>query len=266
MTYTVAAFYKFITIADPAAVRERMLVVCREHGIIGTILIAQEGVNGTIAGAADEIEAVLAILAAALGLAEIEAKRSVSAAVPFRKLRVRLRPEIITLNQPQANPAVQVGTYVEPNDWNALISDPDVVVIDTRNTYEIGVGTFPGALDPNTRSFGQFPAFIESKREDLKNKKIAMFCTGGIRCEKASAYLLDLGYPEVYHLKGGILKYLEDVPADQSKWQGECFVFDRRVALVHGVREGTFTMCFDCGSPIAEGHVCTSCSGEHEVG
>jgi UPF0176 protein len=266
MTYTVAAFYKFITITDPGTLRERMLIVCREHGIIGTILIAHEGVNGTIAGSADNVDALLASLAAALDLPKIEAKRSRCEAVPFRKLRVRLRPEIITLNQPQANPAVKVGTYVEPADWNALIADPDVVLIDTRNTYEIGVGTFPGALDPKTRSFGQFPAFIETKRDQLKGKKVAMFCTGGIRCEKASAYLLDLGFPEVYHLKGGILKYLEDVPATESKWQGECFVFDRRVALVHGVREGSFTMCFECGSPVPEGQECPSCSAERSTG
>ena len=261
MTYTVAAFYKFITIPDCVALRAVLLEVCRAGNIVGSILVAPEGVNGTIAGRPSALDSVFACLESQLNLPAIEVKRSTCGKRPFPKLKVRLKREIVTLRKPEANPAVRVGTYVEPADWNALMADPDVVVIDTRNAYEVGIGTFPGALDPKTEAFGEFPAFIQQALPALQGKKVAMFCTGGIRCEKASSYLMGLGLPEVYHLKGGILKYLEVVPEAESLWQGECYVFDDRVSVTHGLREGSYEMCFSCGEPMLDGGPCRTCEG-----
>ena len=260
MTYSVAAFYKFVTIADGQALRGQLAELCARHAIIGTILIAPEGINATIAGHAKELGEVLAQIASDARFCDLDIKRSECETQPFQRLKVKLKREIVTFGVPSANPAVQAGTYVGATDWNTLIADPDVVLIDTRNTYEVKVGTFPGALDPKTQSFGQFPAFVESNRDALANKKVAMFCTGGIRCEKASAYLLQSGFKNVYHLKGGILKYLETVPPEKSLWQGECFVFDERVALQHGVTQGGTMLCSNCGAPLAEGEACATCT------
>lgn len=250
MPVTVTAFYKFVSIADTAALRETLLARVRESDIMGTILVAHEGINATIAGSDEHIRSFLAWLRSDPRFADLVSKESYADEMPFRRFKVRLKREIVTLRQPEADPTKRVGTYVKPEDWNALVSDPDVIVVDTRNTYEVGVGTFKNAVDPGTRSFGEFPGFVTKNLDPTKHRRVAMFCTGGIRCEKASAYMLAQGFPEVYHLEGGILKYLETVPPEQSLWEGECFVFDRRVALEHGVRPGSHVMCWECGSPI----------------
>lgn len=262
MSITVTAFYKFVTIADPPALRESLRTRARDLGIKGTILVAPEGINATIAGADASIREMLAYLRADPRFADLVNKDSYTGEVPFGRLKVRLKREIVTLRRPEADPSRRVGTYVKPEDWNALISDPDVLVLDTRNAYEVGIGTFKGALDPVTRSFGEFPDFVAANLDPSKHKRVAMFCTGGIRCEKASAYLLSQGFPEVYHLEGGILKYLETIPPEHSLWQGECFVFDERVALEHGVRPGSYAMCKRCGFPVAAGEAddCPRCS------
>ncbi len=256
MAYTVAAFYKFVAIADAPQLRGELHARCHELGIIGTILLASEGINATITGPQEGLDALLAHLRADLRFADLEAKLSASAQQPFQRLKVKLKREIVTLGVPKANPAVRVGTYVDAVDWNDLIRSDGVILIDTRNSYEYGVGTFPGALDPGTRSFGEFPAYVAKNLDPKTNKKVAMFCTGGIRCEKATALMLGLGFEHVYHLKGGILKYLEVVPPDQSLWRGECFVFDERVALGQGVAEGSTTLCRACGQPHAPGEIC----------
>lgn len=253
MSFTVTAFYKFAAISDPPALRERLLDLARAEEIKGTILVAPEGINGTVAGPDAGIRNLLAHLRSDARFADLVSKESYDDAPPFRRLKVRLKREIVTLRRPEADPTKQVGTYVKPEDWNALIADPDVLVLDTRNTYEVAIGTFKDAVDPETRSFGEFPEFVAAHLDPGKHTRVAMFCTGGIRCEKASAYLLSQGFPEVYHLEGGILKYLETVPPEQSLWQGECFVFDRRVALEHGVKPGSHVMCWACGTPVAEG-------------
>ncbi len=260
MTYDVAAFYKFVAIEDGLALRSQLAELCANHAIIGTILLASEGINSTIAGAPANLEAMVAVLRSDPRFTDLEIKRSTSRLPPFQRLKVKLKREIVTFGVPEANPAKRVGTYVDASDWNALISDPNVVVIDTRNAYEVGVGTFSRALDPRTQAFGEFPHFVKAHRATLKNKKVAMFCTGGIRCEKASAYLLHAGFKDVYHLRGGILKYLETVPPQQSLWQGECFVFDERVALQHGVVEGQTKLCVACGNPHAKNQRCRVCS------
>lgn len=261
MPVTVTAFYKFVAIADASALRESLLAVAGARGIKGTILLAPEGINATIAGPGDVIVQVLAWLRADPRFADLVSKESYAEAIPFGRLKVRIKREIVTLRRPEANPAERVGTYVKPVDWNALIADPDVLVIDTRNAYEVGIGTFRGAIDPATRVFSEFPDFVAANLDPAKNKRIAMFCTGGIRCEKASAFLLSQGFPEVYHLEGGILKYLETIPPEESRWQGECFVFDERVALEHGVKPGSHVMCRSCGAPLPEDEpVCAQCA------
>lgn len=253
MPVTVTAFYKFVAIADPPGLRADLLAFAHERDIKGTILIAPEGINATVAGSDSAIRELLAHLRADARFADLVSKESYADALPFARMKVRLKREIVTLRRPEADPTARVGTYVAPGDWNALISDPDVLVLDTRNAYEVAIGTFKDAVDPETRSFGEFPEFVAANLDPEKHKRVAMFCTGGIRCEKASAYLLAKGFPEVYHLEGGILKYLETVPPEESLWQGECFVFDQRVALEHGVMPGTHTMCRACGAPVAEG-------------
>lgn len=253
MSVTVTAFYKFVAIEDPPALREALLDFARAHEIKGSILIAPEGINATVAGPDAGVRKLLAYLRSDPRFADLVSKESYAGAPPFGRLKVRLKREIVTLKRPEADPTKRVGTYVSPGEWNALISDPDVVVVDTRNAYEVAIGTFKDAIDPATRVFSEFPDFVAANLDPEKHKRVAMFCTGGIRCEKASAYLLAKGFPEVYHLEGGILKYLETVPPHESLWQGECFVFDERVALEHGVKPGTHVMCKLCGAPVAEG-------------
>jgi UPF0176 protein len=251
MPETVVTFYKFVALPDFADLQQPLLDCARQHGLKGTVLLAPEGINSTLAGPAVGIEAVLTWLRRDERLADLEVKRSTAAGPSFDRLKVRLKREIVTLGQPQVDPTRKVGTYVAAADWNALIGRPDVLLIDTRNAYEVSVGTFPGAVDPQTRSFGEFPTFVREQLDPARHRKIAMFCTGGIRCEKASSYLLSQGFEDVYHLDGGILKYLETVPAEASLWAGECYVFDQRVALAHGLAPGTHDACRACGHPLS---------------
>lgn len=241
MPLTVAAFYQFAALPDFRELREPLRAICAGLRLKGSVLLAHEGINGTLAGEPAAIDALVRELQAGelFGgrLDNLELKFSSAAAMPFARLKIRLKREIVTLGDTAVDPTRQVGTHVEPSDWNALISAADTLLIDTRNAFEVAMGTFEGAVDPGIRSFGQFKEFAARQLDPAKHRKIAMFCTGGIRCEKASAYLLAQGFSEVYHLKGGILRYLEGVPEGQSRWRGECFVFDERVALGHGLRE-----------------------------
>jgi UPF0176 protein len=247
----IAALYKFVRLEDYAALRELLQMKCQQEGIRGTLLLAREGINGTVAGFAPGIQALLDYLHKDPRLADLEWKESYAESNPFYRMKVRLKKEIVTLGVPEVDPTQVVGTYVNPKDWNALIQDPDVVLIDTRNQYEYTIGTFKGAIDPKTDSFRQFPNFVkENLTQEDQKKKVAMFCTGGIRCEKASSYMLHQGFKEVYHLKGGILKYLEEVPSEESLWEGECFVFDGRVGVTHGLEEGDYDQCYGCRYPI----------------
>ena len=248
--YTIAALYHFTRFPDPAAIQAPLLALCEREKISGSLLLAQEGINGTIAGPRAGIDVVLAHIRALPGCADLDWKESTSDHQPFRRLKVRLKKEIVTMGQPDVDPQARVGHYVDPQDWNALIQSPDVAVIDTRNDYEVAIGTFDGAINPQTASFRDFPAWWEANKHRFHNKRIAMFCTGGIRCEKSTNYLLGQGVEDVYHLKGGILKYLEEVPETESTWQGECFVFDNRVSVGHGLKEGPHELCFACRRPI----------------
>ncbi|MGM3305510.1 oxygen-dependent tRNA uridine(34) hydroxylase TrhO [Anabaena sp. WFMT] len=248
----VAALYKFVSLPDVAEMQTILLSCCQEQGIKGTILLAQEGINGTIAGSRQAIDAVLAFLRTDPRLADLEHKESYTDTPPFEKMKVRLKREIVTLGIPEVDPNEKVGTYISPQQWNDLISDPEVTVIDTRNDYEVKIGTFKRAENPQTQIFREFPEYVSKQLDPSKHKKVALFCTGGIRCEKASSYLLSRGFAEVYHLKGGILKYLEEIPNEESLWEGECFVFDDRIAVRQGLEEGTYELCFCCGHPIAE--------------
>jgi UPF0176 protein len=248
----VAALYRFARFPDPAALREPLLHACEAAGIKGTLLLAREGINGTIAGAPDAIDRVLAHIRALPECADLEVKFSTADAMPFHRLKVRLKREIVTMGKPDIDPLTGVGHYVKPAEWNALIEQPGAILIDTRNDYEVKVGTFAGAVDPETASFSDFPAWFEAHREEIAAApRVAMFCTGGIRCEKATALLRAEGIDQVYHLQGGILKYLEEIPADYSRWQGECFVFDERVAVVHGLAPGTHGLCRACRMPVS---------------
>lgn len=251
MSLTVAAFYKFVALSDFADLQSPIKEICQQHEVKGTILLAAEGINGTIAGSRKSIDAVFAHIQSDPRLSDMDIKESTATEPPFAKLKVRLKKEIVTIGLPDVSPTKQVGTYVAPIDWNQIIADPDVTVIDTRNDYEVGMGTFQGAQNPETDVFNEFPEYVKENLDPKKNKKVAMFCTGGIRCEKASSYMLEQGFEEVYHLKGGILKYLEDVPEEESLWQGECFVFDERVAIKHGLETGTYDLCYACGHPIS---------------
>ena len=235
--FTVAALYQFAPFADPAGLREPLLALCRAEGISGTILLAGEGVNGTVAGTADGIAAVIAHLRALPGCADLDVKYSSAAAQPFQRMKVRLKREIVTLKVPGIDPARDVGAYVEPTGWNAMVDDPGTVVIDTRNAFEVAYGSFAGAVDPGTASFGEFPDWWRANAETFAGKRIAMFCTGGIRCEKSTAFLRAEGVEDVVHLKGGILNYLEKIPESDSRWHGSCFVFDERVSVGHGLVE-----------------------------
>ncbi|GBG15626.1 UPF0176 protein [Novimethylophilus kurashikiensis] len=253
--YLTAALYKFVALPDFAELQAPLLACCNDHGVKGTLLLAEEGINGTISGLPEGIHAVLAFLRSDQRLADLEHKESFAAKMPFYRMKVRLKREIVTLGVPGVDPTKMAGRYVRPQDWNALISDPNVVVVDTRNDYEVTVGTFKGALNPKTKSFSELPAWVaqaEALREkDGTKPKVAMFCTGGIRCEKSTALMRSLGYDEVYHLEGGILKYLETVPQEQSLWQGECFVFDERVSVGHGLKQGSYEFCRACRHPIS---------------
>ncbi|BAZ13086.1 rhodanese domain-containing protein [Calothrix sp. NIES-4071] len=249
MTLVVAAFYKFTKLPDFAQMQDPLLAFCQVQKIKGTILLAPEGINGTIAGERVCIDSVLSYLRSDSRLADLEHKESLTSEPPFERMKVKLKKEIVTLGLP-VNPTSQVGTYVSAKDWNAVISDPDVVVIDTRNDYEVKIGSFKGAINPETASFREFPDYVRHHLDPKKHKKVAMFCTGGIRCEKASSYMLSQGFEQVYHLEGGILKYLEEVPQQESLWSGECFVFDERIAVQHGLEQGTHDMCVGCGHPI----------------
>ena len=251
-TYLVAALYKFITLENYPEHQQPIQNACVENNVKGTILLASEGINGTIAGPEEGVRAVLAYLRSLPAFEGLDHKESWASEPPFPRMKVRLKKEIVTMGVPGINPNHIVGTYVKPQDWNALISDPDVVVVDTRNDYEVAIGTFDNAVNPETKSFREFPEWVE-KADVLKGpKKVAMFCTGGIRCEKSTAYLKEQGFDEVYHLQGGILKYLEEVPVEESLWHGECFVFDDRVSVGHGLKEGPYDMCHACRRPISD--------------
>lgn len=271
MTYRVVAFYRFVKVAEPALHQAALKALKDQYDLCGTILIAPEGLNGTIASSDAGIDAVIDYLDQHFQLRQGQVKYSTAAEEPFQRYKVRLKKEIITMRQPDADPTKLVGTYVEPKDWNDLIADPEVVLIDTRNVYETKLGIFKGAIDPKIDVFTQLPDFVEKNLDPAKHKKVAMFCTGGIRCEKASSYMLAQGFENVYHLKGGILKYLEDIPSDQSTWEGECFVFDKRTGIEHGLNEGQATTCFACREPLfpqdrdhphyEEGVSCAHCHG-----
>ncbi|WP_170459708.1 oxygen-dependent tRNA uridine(34) hydroxylase TrhO [Ruegeria arenilitoris] len=248
--YTIAALYHFTRFADPDALRVPLLELCRAQSVKGTLLLAHEGINGTIAGPRAGIDAVLAHIRALPGCADLEWKEATASQPPFGKMKVRLKKEIVTMGQPDVDPRARTGHYVEPQDWNDLIRSDDVVVIDTRNDYEVSIGTFDGAIDPKTASFRDFPTWWEQNKDRFHNKRVAMFCTGGIRCEKSTNYLLGQGVEDVYHLKGGILRYLEEVPPEDSTWRGECFVFDNRVSVGHGLAEGPHQLCHGCRRPI----------------
>ncbi|MCB9990786.1 MAG: rhodanese-related sulfurtransferase [Rhodospirillales bacterium] len=248
--WKVAALYYFTALDDLPAKQAATKAFCLERGICGTLLLAPEGINGTIAGMPDDLDQVMAYLDTHFDVMKGEVKFSAAADKPFQRLKVRLKKEIVTLRAPEADPTKLVGTYVEPEDWNKLVDDPDVIMIDTRNLYETKIGMFKDALDPNTQTFTQFKDYVSKNLDPAKNRKVAMYCTGGIRCEKASSYMLAHGFEEVYHLKGGILKYLETIPADQTRWEGSCFVFDKRIGIDHGLQESVHKMCFGCREPL----------------
>jgi len=248
--YTIAALYHFTRFTDPDGLRPALRAVCEANAVKGTLLIAGEGINGTIAGPRTGIDAVIAHISALPGCDGLEWKESFSDTPPFGKMKVRLKREIVTMGQPDVDPKARVGNYVDATDWNDLIGRDDVAVIDTRNDYEVAIGTFDGAIDPETSTFGEFPAWWEANKDRFHNKKIAMFCTGGIRCEKSTNYLLGQGVDDVFHLKGGILKYLEEVPEAQSTWRGDCFVFDNRVSVGHGLKVGPHQLCHACRRPL----------------
>jgi len=248
----IAALYKFVSLPDYQDLRDTLLQFCLSHGIKGTLLLAKEGLNGTVAGDRRGIDELLVYLNRDHRFRGLELKESYEKAQPFYRMKVKLKKEIVTMGVENIDPNAVVGTYVEPKDWNTLISDPNVTVIDTRNYYEYEIGSFEHALNPNTESFRELPNYISQNLSPHKNKKVAMFCTGGIRCEKSTAYMKQQGFDEVYHLKGGILKYLEEVPQEESLWKGECFVFDNRVTVNHKLEKGRYDLCHGCRHPITE--------------
>lgn len=268
----VAALYHFARIDAPETLKEPLEDVCDTAGVRGTLLLAREGINGTIAGPQAGVERVIARLRAIPGFSDLEWKKSAAASMPFHRMKVRLKAEIVTMGQPDVDPAARVGRYVEPENWNAVIARDDVVVIDTRNRYEVDIGTFEGAVDPGTDSFREFPDWWDAHGAAFAGKTVAMFCTGGIRCEKTTSWLVGQGVEDVVHLKGGILKYLEEVPEQESRWKGECFVFDQRVAVGHGLAPGTHELCHACRRPLSRqallsdhyerGVSCAVCIGE----
>lgn len=248
----VCALYKFVRLDNFKALRDPLLAKMASLDVKGTLLLASEGINGTIAGSQTAIEQVLNFLAQDEHLSNISYKISYNDENPFHRTKVKLKKEIVTMGVEGIDPNQVVGTYVKPKDWNALISDPDVLLVDTRNDYEVEIGTFKGALNPDTETFREFPQYVKENLDNTKHKKVAMFCTGGIRCEKSTAYLKEQGFEEVYHLEGGILKYLEEVPSSDTMWQGECFVFDGRVAVNHDLEQGQYDQCFACRFPLTE--------------
>ena len=252
MTYCVAALYHFTRLTDYEQLKAPLQDMCDLLGVKGTLLLAYEGINGTVAGTDKAIAALLEYLRADPRLVALEHKESRSEDMPFYRMKVRLKREIVTMGVEGVDPNDVVGTYVDPKDWNDLITDPDVILIDTRNDYEVEIGTFKGALNPDTQTFREFPQWVEDNRENLKKPKVAMFCTGGIRCEKASSFMKQNGFDDVYHLKGGILKYLETQPEKESLWEGDCFVFDQRVAVKHGLKESDYDQCYACRYPITD--------------
>ena len=268
----VASFYRFASLGDPARFKPPLVEVASRHGVRGTLLLAREGVNGTIAGSRKGLDSVFEQIRALPGCGDVDWRESSATAMPFSRLKVRLKREIVTMGQPGIDPVSRAGAYVRPGDWNSLITRDDVAVIDTRNAYEVGIGSFEGAIDPDTARFRDFPAWWDANGRRFDGKKVAMYCTGGIRCEKATSYLLGQGVEEVYHLKGGILGYLEDVPEEESLWHGECFVFDQRVSVCHGLKEGSYGLCHACRRPLGSdardhadceiGVSCPSCIGE----
>ena len=270
--FLTAAFYRFAVLDDIEQLRPQLLAQCQAQQVKGNVLLAPEGINGTIAGPEAGVRAVLAWLRADPRLAPLVHKEAWATEDPFYRMKVSLKREIVTLGVPDVHAATQAGTYVSPQDWNQLIDDPDVAVVDVRNDYEVAIGTFQGAIDPLTRSFSEFPQWVERNEALLRGKsKVAMFCTGGIRCEKSTAYLRQLGFENVYHLEGGILKYLETVDAKDSRWQGDCFVFDERVSVGHGLQPGDHQLCRSCRRPLdatdrasplfVEGVSCAHCHG-----
>lgn len=246
----VVALYQFVALGNPERLRQPLLDLMIKHGVKGTLLLANEGINGTIAGSRAGVEALLAWLKADSRFASLEYKQSITDEMPFYRSKVKLKQEIVTMGVAGIDPARNSGTYVDPKDWNALIEDPDITLIDTRNDYEVRLGTFHKAVNPHTNNFREFPEFVKANLDPEKNRKIAMFCTGGIRCEKSTAYLKQQGFAEVYQLRGGILKYLEEVPEDDSHWHGECFVFDERVTVDHQLNRGHYDQCHACRMPI----------------
>ncbi|MGF1501077.1 MAG: rhodanese-related sulfurtransferase [Paracoccaceae bacterium] len=273
MTVHVAALYRFTPLVAPERLRGPLAACACSAGVRGTLLLAREGINGTVAGSRAGLDRVLAHIRGLPGCAGLDVKESRAEAMPFRRLKVRVKSEIVTLGQPGADPAARVGTYVPAEDWNRVVDDPGTVVIDTRNDYEVAIGRFAGAVDPDTPSFRDFPAWWAAHAERFAGKRVAMYCTGGIRCEKASSWLLGQGVPEVLHLQGGILSYLERVTETESRWQGECFVFDGRVAVGHGLAEGSHALCHACGRAVSSearahsawrpGVSCPACIGEY---
>ena len=271
----VAALYRFATLPDFEALRDPLYELMIEHEVRGTLLLAKEGINGTIAGSRQGIDRILDWLKSDPRFANLEAKESYVDTPPFYRTKVKLKKEIVTMGVEGIDPNDIVGTYVEPADWNALIADPEVLVLDTRNKYEVDIGSFENAINPETDSFRELPAYVEKHLDPVKHKKVAMFCTGGIRCEKSTAFLKRQGFNEVYHLKGGILKYLEEVPETESKWRGECFVFDNRVTVNHQLEKGQYDQCHACRRPITEddkqsphykkGVSCHHCYQSHSV-
>ncbi|MBH66917.1 MAG: hypothetical protein CMM58_01040 [Rhodospirillaceae bacterium] len=275
--FLVATFYKFISLQRQDLLRKRLHDLCSNSGVLGTILLAPEGINGTIAGASKEIHLIFSWLQRQPRFYDLNVKYSTSPYLPFHRLKIRLKKEIVTMGQSKIAPGSSVGIYVKPNDWNNLIEAPGTILVDTRNDYEVEIGSFKNALNPHTTSFREFPTWVRSTLEKMPNtnkfSKIAMFCTGGIRCEKATSYMKQLGYREVYHLEGGILKYLEEVPKSESLWNGECFVFDQRVSVQQDLIPGNYQMCHACRMPLSENDIkskqylpgisCPKCAEKH---
>ena len=270
--FKIAALYRFVSLPDYESLKAPILAECEKHGLSGTLLLACEGLNGTIAGKPAHVDSFLDWLKAYSVFKDLEVKYSESDQQPFLRMKVKLKKEIVTMGVEGIDPKEVVGTYVEPSDWNSLISDPEVLVVDTRNEYEIEIGTFKNAVNPKTQNFREFPRYVSEQLDRNKHKKIAMFCTGGIRCEKSTALLKGEGFEEVYHLKGGILKYLEEIPKSESLWEGECFVFDSRVAVNHDLNPGQYDQCYGCRYPVTaedklsehyeQGICCPRCYGK----
>ena len=246
----VAALYRFVRLEDFENLRAPLLAFCEARGIRGTLLLAEEGINGTIAGTEQAISEVLEYLKSDNRLADLDCKFSYNTDRPFLRMKVKLKKEIVTMGRPGIDPNQCVGRYASPEQWNALVDDPECLVIDTRNDYEVEIGTFQGAINPNTTSFREFPEWVEENLDPSKHKKVAMFCTGGIRCEKSTSLLVSMGFEDVWHLQGGILNYLEKTPVEQTRWDGECFVFDSRVSVDHDLEKGSYDQCYACRFPI----------------